>query len=49
MYIHTTASDPKQTIQKDPVLEMTQTQPNMTFLKKFYNAIWVDKQYLYRS
>ena len=33
MYIYTTASYLKQMIQKDSVLEMTQTQPNITFLK----------------
>ena len=45
MHIYTTASDLKQIIEKDPVLEMTHTQPNMTFLKILYNAIWVGKQF----
>ena len=33
LYIRIIASDLNQIIQEDSVLEMTQTQPNMTFLK----------------
>ena len=48
MSIHTNPSDLKQIIPNDAVLEMTQTQPNTTFLKQFYNSIWVGKQDLHR-
>ena len=45
MHIYTNDSDLEQMIQNDSVLEMTHTQPNMTFLKFLYNAIWVGKQF----
>ena len=41
MYIYTTDFGPKQIIQKYSVLEMMQTQPNMTFLKNILQCFLI--------
>ena len=49
MYIHTTALDLKKIIQKDKVLETTQTKPNTTFQKNILQWYLIGNKYVHRS